>query len=167
MFSFKDTGPLHTCMYVNTDALCDVLRYQYIKQHQTDTKHKTMFLEQYSPWANNNKMLDQRWLDTILTLNQRWFIIVFLLWFFFLKTIIFHHSEKKLYVVFKGYWMYIVKYSALVYMAETHYDIRNEFIWRRTHELASASPPYEWEPNIHSITCLLYTIYINVLVSSV
>ena len=62
--------------------------------------------------------------------------------------------------------MYIVKYSALVYMAETH-DIRNEFIWRRTHELASASPPYEREPNIHSITCLLYTIYINVLVSSV
>ena len=43
LFSFKAIGPYHTCMYVNSETLCDVLRYQYVNQH------KIIFLEQYSP----------------------------------------------------------------------------------------------------------------------
>ena len=49
--------------------------------------------------------------------------------------------------------MYIVKYSARVH----------EFIWRRTHELASASRHMNEcriFHNIHPLTFLLYTVYI-------
>ena len=54
-------------------------------------------------------------------------------------------------------------------------NIRHEFIWRRTHELASASPPYEQVPTIsqytfnylfiiqlsHSSSSFICTIYIK------
>ena len=50
-------------------------------------------------------------------------------------------------------------------------NIRHEFIWRRTHELASASPPYERVPNISQYKFnnlfIIYVLHYNQLDSSV
>ena len=61
-----------------------------------------------------------------------------------IRSITFYSRDS--YVVFIGWWVYIVKYSVRA--------------WRRSHELESASPPYERVSNISQYKCNnLFIIY--------